>query len=215
MSFINILQLEVTKHFSLGIMAVSECWVSVSRLQQFLESPELLPPKSLPLSSSLTSSPSSSSSSFPSTATTTTAATDPVTGLLPPNTEQTNRPVLSLTNVTCNWYETTPLTINTATTGTTNNPPPTTLSPLLPPPSTCHIALSDINLTLHRGSLTCIVGPVGSGKSALLLALAGELTPSTGRLRFDGGATLPTLSYAAQDPWIMNGSVRENILMAP
>ncbi|KAL3802767.1 hypothetical protein HJC23_007544 [Cyclotella cryptica] len=36
MVLINIAQLEITKHFSLGVMGVSECYVSIGRIQKFL-----------------------------------------------------------------------------------------------------------------------------------------------------------------------------------
>jgi hypothetical protein len=41
MVLINIAQLELTKHLSLGVMGVSECYVSVGRIQRFLQSEEL------------------------------------------------------------------------------------------------------------------------------------------------------------------------------
>jgi len=71
------------------------------------------------------------------------------------------------------------------------------------------LALSDVSLEFKIGQLTCIVGPVGSSKSALLTALVGELPVNSGVLhRYYG-----SLAYAAQDPWIMDGTVKENILM--
>ena len=39
-TLVNILQLELTKHVSLGVMGVSEVYVSISRIQKFLEFPE-------------------------------------------------------------------------------------------------------------------------------------------------------------------------------
>lgn len=68
--------------------------------------------------------------------------------------------------------------------------------------------LRDIELRLPKGSLVAIVGPVGSGKSSLLQAILGEM-------RSDGGATIQVagrIGYCPQQAWIMNGSVRENIL---
>lgn len=41
MVLVNIAQLELTKHLSLGVMGVSECYVSIGRIQKFLESEEL------------------------------------------------------------------------------------------------------------------------------------------------------------------------------
>ncbi|KAJ2943306.1 hypothetical protein O0L34_g12113 [Tuta absoluta] len=68
-------------------------------------------------------------------------------------------------------------------------------------------ALSDINLTIKPESLTTIVGTVGSGKSTLLQAMLRELSASSGTLKVHG-----TVAYAAQDPWLFDASVRQNIL---
>jgi len=38
-ALINVLQLEMTKHVSLGVMGVSECYVSITRIQNFLDFP--------------------------------------------------------------------------------------------------------------------------------------------------------------------------------
>ena len=81
---------------------------------------------------------------------------------------------------------------------------------------TCHwdksvekVALSDISVAFEEGKLYCIVGQVGCGKSALLQTLAGELPVSEGHVL----RNYTSLSYAVQDPWIMDASVRENIIM--
>ena len=44
--------------------------------------------------------------------------------------------------------------------------------------------LEDINLTVKKGSLTAIVGTVGSGKSSLVSALLGEMEKSSGKVKF-------------------------------
>ena len=71
------------------------------------------------------------------------------------------------------------------------------------------VALSDISLSLEAGKLYCLIGVVGSGKSALLAALAGEMPVSEGKIE----RNYASLSYAVQDSWIMNATVRENIIM--
>lgn len=71
------------------------------------------------------------------------------------------------------------------------------------------VALSDISISFQEGKLYCIIGVVGSGKSAFLQALAGELPVSTGGV----SRQYNSISYAVQDPWIMDASVRENIVM--
>jgi NitT/TauT family transport system ATP-binding protein len=47
------------------------------------------------------------------------------------------------------------------------------------------VALRDIDLTVGQGELVCLLGPSGCGKSTLLNAIAGFLTPSTGRITVD------------------------------
>jgi len=47
-------------------------------------------------------------------------------------------------------------------------------------------ALSDVNLSVERGSVHAIIGPNGAGKSTLLNCFVGRLTPDTGTVTFDG-----------------------------
>ena len=44
----------------------------------------------------------------------------------------------------------------------------------------------DVNLDLHRGETTCLVGPSGSGKSTIISLISGLMVPDTGRVVFDG-----------------------------
>lgn len=71
------------------------------------------------------------------------------------------------------------------------------------------LALSDVSLSLEAGKLYCLIGIVGSGKSALLSSIAGEMSLSEGLIK----RKYTSLSYAVQDPWIMDATVRENIVM--
>ncbi|KAJ2772084.1 hypothetical protein IWQ57_001920, partial [Coemansia nantahalensis] len=72
---------------------------------------------------------------------------------------------------------------------------------------TSSFVLRDINIEIPRGSLVAIVGVVGSGKSSLASAIAGEMCCVSGSVSY-GGA----LSYAPQTPWIVSGTIRDNIL---
>ncbi|NUR51095.1 MAG: ABC transporter ATP-binding protein [Hamadaea sp.] len=80
------------------------------------------------------------------------------------------------------------------------------------------IAVHDVDLTVDRGELVLVVGPVGSGKSSLLRALAG-IVHHTGVLRWNGEPiTRPELflrpnqvGYVAQLPRVLSGSVADNI----
>jgi ATP-binding cassette subfamily C (CFTR/MRP) protein 1 len=68
-------------------------------------------------------------------------------------------------------------------------------------------ALEDINFTAAKGELTCIVGRVGAGKSSFLQAILGDLWKVKGRVVIHGAT-----AYVAQQPWVMNASVKDNIL---
>ncbi len=71
------------------------------------------------------------------------------------------------------------------------------------------VALDSINVELKKNELTFVIGPVGCGKSAFLYAAAGELVAHQGCI----ARNHQSIAFAPQDPWIMNGSVKENILM--
>ncbi|KAH6588650.1 hypothetical protein BASA50_010612 [Batrachochytrium salamandrivorans] len=67
--------------------------------------------------------------------------------------------------------------------------------------------LRNINLAVPRGKLVAVVGSVGSGKSSLLNALAGEMKQVKGKMVLSS-----RLGYAPQQAWIQNSTVKENIL---
>lgn len=67
--------------------------------------------------------------------------------------------------------------------------------------------LENINLSARKGELTCIVGRVGAGKSSLLQAILGDLWKTQGEVVVRG-----RIAYVAQQAWVMNASVRENIV---
>lgn len=80
------------------------------------------------------------------------------------------------------------------------------------------VAVRDLDLTVSRGELVLVVGPVGSGKSSLLRALAG-IVHHTGALRWNGEpVTEPEMflrpnqiGYVAQLPRVLSGTVADNI----
>jgi ABC-type multidrug transport system fused ATPase/permease subunit len=65
------------------------------------------------------------------------------------------------------------------------------------------------SLRIPRGQFTVITGPTGAGKSSLLKAILGEMTRISGTCSVYG-----SVSYAPQDPWIMSGTLRDNIVFA-
>jgi ABC-type multidrug transport system fused ATPase/permease subunit len=85
--------------------------------------------------------------------------------------------------------------------------------------------LRDISIEFPSDALTLIVGPTGSGKTSLLMALLGELTllngsvylPCTSRddiLRDPELGLTETVAYCAQQAWLLNDTIKNNILFA-
>ncbi|KAG8218162.1 P-loop containing nucleoside triphosphate hydrolase protein [Butyriboletus roseoflavus] len=69
--------------------------------------------------------------------------------------------------------------------------------------------LEGINLTVRKGELVGILGRVGAGKSSLLSAIIGDMRKTEGEVVLSG-----TIAYAAQNPWILSATVRDNILFS-
>ncbi|OCH93976.1 P-loop containing nucleoside triphosphate hydrolase protein [Obba rivulosa] len=67
--------------------------------------------------------------------------------------------------------------------------------------------LNDVNISIKQGSLTAIVGSVGSGKSSLMSAILGEMQVVSGKIFCNG-----SVAYCPQQPWIQSNSVQDNIL---
>lgn len=74
------------------------------------------------------------------------------------------------------------------------------------------IALNNIDFTAKKGQLTCVVGKVGSGKTTLFKALLGEVPLLTEQESKPEIEINGTIAYCSQSPWILNGTVKENIL---
>ncbi|KAI1855105.1 hypothetical protein JX265_012293 [Neoarthrinium moseri] len=74
--------------------------------------------------------------------------------------------------------------------------------------------LSCINLCLLRGSLTMIVGPIGSGKSTLCHAILGETPFFDGTIVAASGVLSRKVGYCDQSPYLTNTTIRKNIIGA-
>lgn len=68
--------------------------------------------------------------------------------------------------------------------------------------------LQDLTFQIERGTITAIVGPIGCGKSLLLAALINE----AGSIGGDFYLSYQNAAYCSQTPWLMNHSIRRNIL---
>ncbi|KAK0555362.1 Transporter of the ATP-binding cassette (ABC) [Tilletia horrida] len=85
-------------------------------------------------------------------------------------------------------------------------------------------SLKDLNLTFPLGELSIIGGPVGSGKTMMLLSLLGETHQVSGRIFAPcpvARAILPkdphtglqeSIAYCSQNPWLLSTTIRDNIL---
>ena len=67
--------------------------------------------------------------------------------------------------------------------------------------------LEDINFVARKAELSCIVGRVGAGKSSFLEAILGDIWKIHGEVVIHGRT-----AYVAQQAWVMNASVKENIV---
>lgn len=69
--------------------------------------------------------------------------------------------------------------------------------------------LKGINLDIQDGEFLAVIGQVGCGKSSLLLGLMGEIPLLNGDLKVN-----TDIAYAPSlDSWLLNASIRENIIM--
>ncbi|XP_008326492.1 multidrug resistance-associated protein 4 isoform X3 [Cynoglossus semilaevis] len=67
--------------------------------------------------------------------------------------------------------------------------------------------LHNLSFSVRPEQLVAVIGPVGAGKSSLLSAILGELSHECGKIKING-----ELTYTSQQPWILPGTIRSNIL---
>ncbi|KAJ7147063.1 hypothetical protein C8R43DRAFT_1011698 [Mycena crocata] len=80
--------------------------------------------------------------------------------------------------------------------------------------------LRDISVLFPDRALTVVTGPTASGKTALLMAVMGEMTLLPGgRIilsknpsNIDKWGNMHTISYSSQSPWLRHESIKDNIL---
>lgn len=82
-----------------------------------------------------------------------------------------------------------------------------------------HYAVDDVSFTAAAGSKTAIIGPTAAGKTQLLYALTGLITPNTGSVLYAGRPLKDyepeslhhQIAFVFQDSIIFNLTLRENI----
>ncbi|WP_415088426.1 thiol reductant ABC exporter subunit CydD [Micropruina sp.] len=100
------------------------------------------------------------------------------------------------------------------------SPPPTPLLQItgltVRYPGAAAPVLDDVDLTARTGELTVITGTSGTGKTTLLYALMGFVSPASGRFLLDGlpadAATRRTrIAWVGQNPGMVNGTIADNV----
>lgn len=82
-------------------------------------------------------------------------------------------------------------------------------------------ALRGISFSMAKGERILVVGPVGSGKSSLLKAAAGLLSPGSGSVIVNGiplsslcpGSWTELIGYVPQEALLFSGSILENVAL--
>ncbi len=82
------------------------------------------------------------------------------------------------------------------------------------------VALKEVSLHARPGEMIALVGPTGAGKSTLVSLLPGFYELTSGTITIDGQDIQETslsslrenIAVVSQEPFLFNGSVRENIL---
>ncbi|EIW71607.1 hypothetical protein TREMEDRAFT_27765 [Tremella mesenterica DSM 1558] len=71
-------------------------------------------------------------------------------------------------------------------------------------------SLIGMDLKVPQGALVCVVGRVGTGKTALLLSMLNEMRQKRGHVKFGG----PVGYVVPQHAWVQSGTIRDNITFA-
>ena len=82
-------------------------------------------------------------------------------------------------------------------------------------------ALQNIHVMIPVNQMTAVVGPSGAGKSTLIDVIIGLNRPCSGEIWIDGNRATDdsllslrqSMGYVSQDPFLFNGSIKENLLL--
>lgn len=83
--------------------------------------------------------------------------------------------------------------------------------------------LKNLDIDFKVGKLNVVIGPTGSGKTSLLMALLGEMQLTNGRIVvpaldprhemvIDNERLTNSIAYCSQSAWLLNDTIRNNIL---
>lgn len=182
LALLSNLSVTSTLFLPFAIEGLAEAKVTVRRMERFLRLEEMdkVRPARLPLTDAKQSDGAGASKTTPAT-------------------ERPNAASISVDALTCAW----------SATETVVNPAVAAQGATATGAATAELTLREVSFSVPAGSLTAIVGTVGSGKTSLLLSLMRELSPVSGGVAFSPADA--RIAFAAQSPWILSGSVRDNI----
>ncbi|KAL3115762.1 hypothetical protein niasHT_007767 [Heterodera trifolii] len=73
-------------------------------------------------------------------------------------------------------------------------------------------AVSNVHFNGKKGMLIGVIGPVGCGKTSLLMGLLGETIATEPYVRVNGEVFDEGFAFVGQDVWLREGTIRENVL---
>eukprot|EP00937_MAST-01D_sp_MAST-1D-sp2_P002959 g2959.t1 len=203
MALFNLLQFGMGLVFAKAMEAVAECRVTIKRLQAFLELAEV--PETPRLGAD-----TGGAGTGTDTGTGADMGTGTGTGIVAAKGVRVG--AVEAVGLRCRWAE----------------PPEEQGSGGQAAASSAALPLAVRGLTfgVQPGQLFAVVGPVGCGKSALLLALLRELQPATGDATLQPGApsaaraaapaaplrTRGRTALVAQEPFVLSATLRQNIV---
>jgi ATP-binding cassette subfamily C (CFTR/MRP) protein 4 len=192
-----ILQLTMAKFLCMAIMGFSQSWISMDRIGTFLLSEEVVEVVENVENDGGTSKNND---------------TDATTTKSNGGKEQDSTVAIQYTNASASWIRSNRSKKNRTTVASTIS---TTSKSQQDENEEEMIAsdtvLSNLNLMVKRGDFVVVVGPVGAGKTSLLMSMLSELPLSNGSLYMPSDIQRST-SYVGQTPYIQSGTVRDNIL---
>lgn len=81
------------------------------------------------------------------------------------------------------------------------------------------VAVRDVSFTARPGEICALSGPSGSGKSTCLIAMLARTRRIAGEVLIDGQplgereSLAESIAYVGQTPWVVEGTVRSNLLL--
>jgi ATP-binding cassette, subfamily C (CFTR/MRP), member 4 len=179
-----ILQLTVAKFLCMAIMGFSQSWISMERIGELLLRTEIV--------GETDKKTDTSPKAAATTTTTTTTTTDP--------SKSASTTAIQYSNACARWNASGSIVTRKNQTQKDKKIGQEMSSTVL----------SKLNITVQRGDFVIVIGPVGCGKTSLLMTLLNELPLETGTLFLHSDLRNST-AYVGQTPYIQSGTVADNI----